>query len=198
MPFPVFIVCFFLAKDACAQIYVKNILHDTVPVSFTGKLIDAYEYHDKAGLHVYLMTKIEVDKPAHKVSIFGFAYTRVNGTFVKDWEIKDFSDDDVLLYYEHTKIVDIDGDGIYEPVFVYELDPNDGMGSNWKVMVHYKNIKAVLRAHIPELDDDQYTETMDPSFNSMPPSIKKYVKNAWDAVAKEQKLRGTPWYKIGN
>ncbi|WP_295666705.1 M949_RS01915 family surface polysaccharide biosynthesis protein [uncultured Mucilaginibacter sp.] len=178
-----------------AQMFVKNILHDKIPVSYTGKAIDAYEYRDKAGLHIYLVTKIKQDKPINKVSIFGFAYTSINGVFVKDWEIKDFSDDDVLLYYEHTIIVDVDKDGIYETFFVYELDPNMGEGSNWKVMVHYKNIKAVLRAHIPELDSDNYTETMDKSFDTMPVPIKKIAKSVWDGVAKEEHLRGTSLYK---
>jgi len=193
--FLTFAASFFL-QTSRAQMYVKNILHDKIPVAYTGKVIDAYEYQDKAGLHIYLVTKIQQDKPLYKVSIFGFAYTSVNGVFVKDWEIKDFSDDDVLLYYEHTKIEDADKDGIYETVFVYELDPNMGDGSNWKVMIHYKNTKAVLRAHIPELDSDSYTETMDKSFDSMPASIKKFTKSVWDGVAKERHLRGTPWYKI--
>lgn len=183
-------------RQGKSQPYVKEILHSKVPVPYTGKLIDAYEFNDKAGLHLYLVTKIEEDKPAHKVSIFGFGYTQVNGSFVKDWEIRDFSDDDVLLHYPFTRIVDIDKDGIYETVFVYTLDPNDGMGENWKVMLHYKNKKYVLRVHIPELDEDEYKEVFDKSFDTIPPSIKKYILNLWNAVAKENHLRGTEWYEI--
>jgi len=186
----------FSVQESRAQNYVKEILHDKIPVQYTGKPIDAYEYKDKAGSHIYLVSKTEEDKPVHKVSIFGAAYTRVNGTFVKDWEIKDFSNDDVLLHYTFTRIIDIDKDGTDETLFVYELDPNNGLGSNWKVMVHYKNKKYVLRVHIPELDSDEYKEVYDKSFDTIPPSIKKYVTAMWNAVAKENKLRGTDWYEI--
>ena len=192
---PIFMLLFLPGK-VNAQVTAKDILHDKIPVPYTGKLIDAYQFNDKVGQHIYLVTKFEEDKPVHKVSIFGFGYTRVNGSFVKDWEIRDFSDDDVLLHYPFTRIADIDKDGVYETIFVYTLDPNSGLGANWKVMLHYKNKKYVLRVHIPELDNDEYTEVYDKSFDTIPPSIKKYVVALWNAVAKENELRGTEWYRI--
>src|SRR5258708_30150831 len=88
-----------------AQQYVKDIFHDKIPLSYAGKLIDAYEYKDKNGLHIYMVTKSEEEKPENKVTIVGSAYTLVNGNYVKDWSITDFSGLDVLFKYTYTKIV---------------------------------------------------------------------------------------------
>ncbi|MCR8558482.1 hypothetical protein KXD93_12570 [Mucilaginibacter sp. BJC16-A38] len=170
-----------------AQTYVKEILHDKVPVAFTGKLIDAYEFKDAAGLHLYILTKTE---ETSKVSIFGFGYTQHNGVFVKDWEIRDFSDLGILLRYTYTKIIDIDKDGLLESIFVYQLDPDRGDGSTWKMMVHYKNVKYVFRVHVPELDEDEYSVKWDKSFETLPKSVRKYLIDYWNMVADKEDLKG--------
>ena len=176
-----------------AQNYIKEILNQKIPVEYTGKPIDAYEFKDAGGVHIYLVSKL-VDST--KTAIFGYGYTKVNDKFVLDWKITDFSGDDVLLYYPYTKVVDIDKDGLMESIFVYQVDPHDGMGSTFKVMLHYKNKKYVLRVHIPELDDDEYTEKYDQSFNTLPSVVKKYIASYWNNVARHEHLRGTEWYEI--
>ena len=189
-----FILLVMCGLQSRAQNYVKEILHQKIPVEYTGKPIDAYEFKDAGGVHIYLVTKVE---DTTRITIFGYGYTKVNDKFVLDWKITDFSGDNVLLYYPYTKITDIDKDGLMESVFVYQVDPNDGMGSTFKVMLHYKNKKYVLRVHIPELDEDEYVETYDKSFNTLPPGIKKYIASYWNNVARHEHLRGTEWYEIG-
>lgn len=192
--FILFILLMMCGLQSRAQNYVKEILHQKIPVEYTGKPIDAYEFKDADGVHIYLVTKVE---DTTRITIFGYGYTKVNDKFVLDWKITDFSGDNVLLYYPYTKITDIDKDGLMESVFVYQVDPNDGMGSTFKVMLHYKNKKYVLRVHIPELDEDEYVETYDKSFNTLPPVIKKYIASYWNNVARHEHLRGTEWYEIG-
>ncbi len=192
--FILFILLMMCGLQSRAQNYVKEILHQKIPVEYTGKPIDAYEFKDAGGVHIYLVTKVE---DTTRITIFGYGYTKVNDKFVLDWKITDFSGDNVLLYYPYTKITDIDKDGLMESVFVYQVDPNDGMGSTFKVMLHYKNKKYVLRVHIPELDEDEYVETYDKSFNTLPPVIKKYIASYWNNVARHEHLRGTEWYEIG-
>jgi hypothetical protein len=189
-----FILLMMCGLQSRAQNYVKEILHQKIPVEYTGKPIDAYEFKDAGGVHIYLVSKVE---DTTRITIFGYGYTKVNDKFVLDWKITDFSGDNVLLYYPYTKITDIDKDGLMESVFVYQVDPNDGMGSTFKVMLHYKNKKYVLRVHIPELDEDEYVETYDKSFNTLPPVIKKYIASYWNNVARHEHLRGTEWYEIG-
>jgi len=189
-----FILLMMCGLQSRAQNYVKEILHQKIPVEYTGKPIDAYEFKDAGGVHIYLVSKVE---DTTRITIFGYGYTKVNDKFVLDWKITDFSGDNVLLYYPYTKITDIDKDGLMESVFVYQVDPNDGMGSTFKVMLHYKNKKYVLRVHIPELDEDEYVETYDKSFSTLPPVIKKYIASYWNNVARHEHLRGTEWYEIG-
>ena len=193
MPFKPRILVLLMAfslQQAKAQQYVKDIYHDKIPVDYPGKLRDAYEFKDAAGLHLYIVSKFEQEKPTNKVNIFGAGYTRVNGAFVKDWSITDFSGLDVVFKYNYTKVIDIDKDGIYETIFVYELDPNDGMGSTWKLMLHYKNKKYVLRVHVPSEDDDNYNVQLDKTFDALPKSVKKYVIDYWNAIADELDLKG--------
>jgi hypothetical protein len=185
------LAAFFFQKSD-AQMYVKDIFHEKIPVPYTGKPVDAYEYKDKNGLHIYLVTRTDQEKPENKVTIVGSAYTLVNGAYVKDWSITDFSGLDVLFKYTYTKIVDIDKDGVYETIFVYELDPNDGEGSTWKLMLHYKNQKYALRVHIPDLDEDKYTEKFDKAFDTLPPAVKKYVVDYWANIADEQLFKDGP------
>jgi hypothetical protein len=186
-----FTILFFLAllfsQLSNAQTYVKEILHAKIPVPYTGKLIDAYEFKDAAGLHLYILTKTE---ETSKVSIFGFGYTQRNGVFVKDWEIRDFSDLGILLRYTYTKIIDIDRDGLLESIFVYQIDPDAGEGSTWKMMVHYKNEKYVFRVHVPELDDDAYSVKWDKNFETLPKSVRKYLIDYWNMVSDKEKLKG--------
>ncbi len=187
-----FLFCLALSflQQGEAQMYVKDIYHDKIPVDYTGKLRDAYEFNDAAGLHIYIVTKTEEEKPVEKISIFGTGYTQVNGVFVKDWSISDFSGLDVLLEYNYTKVVDIDKDGTYETIFVYELDPNNGEGSTWKLLLHYKNKKYALRIHVPSDDGDKYSVQIDKTFDTLPKSVRKYVVDYWNAIASEQELKG--------
>ena len=182
-------VSFSLGK-AKAQVNVKDILRDKIPVPYTGKPVDAYQYKDAGGEHIYLVTETSVEKPESKVTIFGSGYSLVNGAYVKNWSITDFSDLDISLKYTYTKITDIDNDGLYETIFVYELDPNAGEGSTWKLMLHYKNQKYVLRIHVPDLDNDQYKVTFDKTFDTLPAVVRKYVVSYWNNIADEQQLKG--------
>ena len=174
-----------------AQQYVKDILNEKIPVPYQGKLLQAYEYKDNAGLHLLLLSKVKASL-GDKVTIYGTCYTQTNGAFAKDWSITDFSATNVLIYYTHTKIVDIDNDGIYETLFVYQLNAYEQAGE-WKVMLHYKNQKYAVRVHIPgyateQLGWDKSTVVMDKTFDTIPPSVKKYVADYWNDVADRNDL----------
>src|ERR1700761_6910958 len=81
-----------------AQNYVKDIRLQHIPVEYTGKPIDAFEFKDAGGVHIYLVTKVTADD---LITIYGYGYTQVNGKYMLDWKITDFSDDDVLLHYPY-------------------------------------------------------------------------------------------------
>mgnify|MGYP001549725567 CR=1 FL=1 len=171
-----------------AQMYVKVIrANDTVPVNgviplkYEGKVEECYEYKDAAGLHLFLATSTADGK-----NFFGTCYSQVNGTYVQDWQIKDYSSESVDMADDYTKIVDIDHDGIYENIFIYTYwtAKNKFVGATWKLMLHYKNKKYAVRAYEPDSDDDEPDLTMDKSFDELPKAVKAYVRHYWDALAK--------------
>jgi hypothetical protein len=185
----IFIIAMLSLQDSKAQMYVKDILNDKIPVAYTGKLLQAFEYKDNAGLHLFLLSR---KKEQYKVTIYGSCYTQINGSYVKDWGLTDFSDQNLLVYYTHTKIVDIDDDGIYENIFVYQLKPDEQSG-DWKVMLHYKNQKYAVRAHIPRFGEEQFgadksSLISDKSIEALPSSVKKYVMDYWNDVADRNEL----------
>jgi hypothetical protein len=177
-------------KKSKAQLSINTIqANDTVPpkapipVKYEGLVQECYEYKDAAGQHLLLATATGGGK-----NFFCTAYTQVNGNYVQDWQIKDYSSLAVAMADDYTKIVDIDKDGIYETIFIYEYPEEKSKygGTNWKLMLHYKNKKYAVRAHEPDSDYDEPDLTMDKSFDTLPKSVKAYVRNYWDKLAKDQ------------
>ena len=180
-------ILIFSLQKSLAQMYLKDIPKSKIPVPHTGDVYNAFEFKDAAGLHFYLVTQTDKEK-----NLFGTCYTQVNGNYIKDWEIKDYSSL-AVDFMDYTKIVDIDKDGIYETIFVYRLPTENNHnygGYTWKLMLHYKNKKYALRAHVPDLDGDEYDATLDKSFDTLPKSVKKYVIDYWNKIAEEQDFKG--------
>lgn len=183
-----------IAQQSNAQMYVKAIqANDTVPpkapipVKFEGKVQECYEYKDAAGQHLLLATVTGEGK-----NFFCTAYARVNGAYMQDWQIKDYSELSVGMADDYTKIVDIDNDGIYETIIVYSYwteKPNEKfVGTSWKLLLHYKNKKYAVRAYEPDSDYDEPELKMDKSFDALPKGVKAYVTRYWDQLAKDQRF----------
>lgn len=154
-----------------------------IPIKFEGKAQECYEYKDAAGQHLFLATTTGKGK-----NFFGTVYTLVNGTYVQDWQIKDYGEISVDMADACTKFVDIDKDGVYETIFVYsywtEKPKEKFVGTTWKLMLHYKNKKYAVRAYEPDSDFDEPELVMDKSFDTLPKAVKVYVTDYWDNLAK--------------
>jgi hypothetical protein len=177
-------------QQAGAQMYIKVLqandtvpVKGTIPVKFEGKVQECYEYKDAAGLHLFLATATVGGK-----NFLATAYTLVNGTYVQDWQIKDYSSLEVGMADDYTKIVDIDKDGIYETIIVYQYptENNKYNGTTWKMLLHYKNKKYAVRGHQKDSDYDHPEVTMDKSFDTLPKSVKDYVIRYWNKLANDQ------------
>ena len=179
---------FVFASLTCfAQHSYRELNYDSIPVPFTGKLIDAYQMKDKAGDHIFLVTKTENPQKDSTI-LYGYKFTKNKGRYVRKWLITD-AGSQVLLYFKYTRIIDLDKDGIYETVFVYQLNPDLAEGSEWRVMIHSKDKKFVLRAHVPEMDYDRYKVTFDKAYQHAPLSIRNFAGTYWNKIAKEQQLK---------
>jgi hypothetical protein len=164
----------------------RELEYSKIPVDFTGDVIDAYEIKDKEGEHLLLITK-KIDTVLYKTNIVGAKYTKTHSGFIKKWEVTDHADE-IALHFPFTRIEDIDKDGRFETVFTYQLNPNTVEGSDWKVILHHKNKKYKLKAHVPELDFDKYKVTLDKSFDNAP-ILKSYIKIYWAKIVKMKSLK---------
>jgi hypothetical protein len=176
-----------ISNSIYSQNSFRELEYSKIPVPFTGKVIDAYEIKDKDGQHLLLITK-KIDSVLFETSIVGAKYSKTQSGFIKRWEVKDRADE-IAFHFPYTRIVDIDKDGRFETVFTYQLNPDDGEGSDWKVILHYNNKKYVLRAHVPVLDFDKYKVTLDKSFDKSPKQLKSYIKNYWAIIVKMKDLK---------
>jgi hypothetical protein len=164
-------------RETSAQMYVKQITADKLPMPYTGQVLEAREFRDALGLHYYVATDVKSDKMD---SLFVRCYTKTGEGYVQDWQIRDFSPYGIT-YETWLKITDVNKDGIYETAFAYRVEGdvlNHGM-LTIKLMLHYKNIKYAIRnvAHYGS-DDDQVT--MDKSFDTLPKSVKAFAINMWN------------------
>jgi len=182
---------FFLFHRTDAQMSVQNIAHLIIPVSYKGQLIDAYELEDRAGRHIFLATHIRSNKAD---SLFVRYFTLVNGTFVQDWQIKDFSRYGLVTLFTVTKFADIDGDGVFETLFAYRLEGdmlNKGI-LTIKAMLFYTNKKYAIRGQAHYGSNDPGTAVMDSEFDTIPLAIKKYAIRFWNSLSDFEILKNIP------
>ncbi len=167
---------------ANAQMAVQNIEHDNKPVSFKGELLDAYKIEDKAGVHIFVASHVQAGSID---SLFVKYYTRLNNTWKEDWQIKDFSNKVVATLYTVTKFADIDGDGVFETLFAYEVadDFKPGSAMTRKAMLFYKNKKYAIRGQFHVGSDSNGTAVLDKDFDTIPFSFKKYTIGYWNELS---------------
>jgi hypothetical protein len=165
-----------------AQLSVQNIEHDNKPVSFKGDLIDAYKIEDKAGVHIFVASHVQAGSID---SLFVKYCTLVNSTWREDWQIKDFSNKVVASLYTVTKFADIDGDGVFETLFAYEVadDFKPGGIMTRKAMLFYKNKKYAIRGQFRVGSDGSGTAVLDKDFDTIPFAIKKYAIGYWNELS---------------
>ena len=154
--------------------------YGNIPVKYVGTVIDAYEMQDLDGTHLYLVTKF-ISK---QTEIRGFKYSKSDTGYKLVWQIKD-QGNEIAFHFPYTKFIDIEKDGRLETIFVYQINPGNADGSNWKIILHHKNRKYVLRAHVPEMDYDKYSV----SIAVAPSNIKKYLAKYWQLIVKEKDLK---------
>jgi len=175
----VLLICLVVFSMQCvsAQLYVKKITAEKIPVPYAGKVLEAYEYSDAAGLHYYLATDVKTNKMD---SLFVRCYTKTDTGFRQDWQIRDFSPYGIT-YETWLRITDIDKDGIYETVFAYRVEGDVLKHGDLviKLILHYKNQKFAIR-NWTHYGNDENKLTMDQSFNTLPKQVKAFAVNLWN------------------
>jgi hypothetical protein len=170
----------FTVYQCCAQKHVRVIwaddsihIHGSIPVKYTGKVLECYQYHDKTGTHILLTTSTVLGK-----NLFARCYIRINNRWVQEWQIKDAANFDWVITDEETKIADIDHDGIFETIVVYSLIFKTGNPVySVKAKMRFKNENYDASIYQGEYRDDEPILNMGVSFYQAPEPIKTYVEN---------------------
>jgi hypothetical protein len=179
---PLICFTFFGFTQVDAQMSVQNIAHDKIPVNYKGELDDAYKIEDKGGVHIFVASHMQA---GNVDSLFVKYFTQSSNNWKEDWQIKDFSNKVAASLYTVTKFADIDGNGVFETLFAYEVAEDFAPGSimTRKVMLFYKDRKYAIRGQFHEGADDSGTVVMDKDFDTIPFAVKKYTIGYWNELS---------------
>lgn len=161
-----------------------------IEYSHEPKLIQTWK--DKSGEHIIIITEVgkgDFFTPTWRSEILVEEWTKRNDIFCKVWKIWDFSDNfySKVSYIENSlNITDLDGDGVCETSFFYEINPDGLDPLVLKCMFHVNERKLAIRGKIPKHLDDaaRYEMRIDDTFNDYNPAYKKYATSKWDDLCK--------------
>lgn len=174
-----------LSKEESAQIttdFIKKQLNIQFPVW------KAYKCEDQNGTSYLLLTENTdtTDTKGDTISrmLKAIKILEVAGTFVKEWEINDFTLIDPKINYNESAIWfwtkycsmdDLDKDALIDPIIVYGTAAGNGISDGRiKIVTIYKGKKIVIRHQNSNLDFFRKTQ-IDADFYSMPTSIQEKV-----------------------
>lgn len=160
---------------------------------YKGTPVAGATWTDANGENVVLVTETSVDeKPGpygHLLSkeLYAYHYIMKDGSGDELWKIQDFVNDcdfDLALSYvpESLSITDLDGDGIAESTFMYNLScKSDVTPDDLKLMMHENKNKYALRGYtyIKSINGGGDYK-VDKAFNDAPASFLEYAKKQWE------------------
>ena len=145
-----------------------------------------YEYEDKAGLHLIVMTEraseCSYDQfPNPKDSIQAFCFHQRNGRWNLLWSFADHieNDEDDRCYPEYTishwtkyfEVKDYNRDGLVDPIMVYGSFVTSSIHNRrTRILVFYKGEKRILRHAESNYDFERITYVV-PEFYGLPTGI---------------------------
>ena len=136
------------------------------------------------------MTDINKKSEEREQRMFAYNYVSDgNNGYKLLWKIEDFSDsycDVAAKSLPGTlEIIDVDGDGIAESLFIYKLEGRcDVSPMAVKLMMHSSSTKLVIRGTTIVNPGGGQTyggeKNFDTAFNSAPKEFKSYASKKWD------------------
>jgi hypothetical protein len=164
-------------------------------LKYTGKLIKAHVWSDKAGTHYLIRSQTAEAKPTFLFT----AFLEKNGTFTQEFQAKDFpkSKTGAVVFIENLyNISDLDADGLDEVFFAYVCTdkpiPENGSMPNatnydYKLLLFSKGKKYAVRALDKRLNlaaaldlNANAEPTFDEAFNTAPAFFKGFASLLWD------------------
>ena len=152
-----------------------------------------YNYTDKAGKFYIVLTEKNdgtKDSDTLHTKIKAACLKNNAGKLEKSWEINDFvtlvTDADyeqtIWFWTKYSSFIDIDKDGIVEPVIIYGTNGYNGYDDGRiKILIFYKGEKIAIRHQNSVFDEGRNTE-VDAKFYKLPESIQNHVKKTMKTI----------------
>jgi hypothetical protein len=101
------------------------------------------------------------------------------------WQIRDFSKDCMSVQpADSLRVVDVDGDGVAETGFFYEIIGDGADPYALKFLLHYKDGKYAIRGRIPRDEASRYEKESDPSLLRLPAAVRAYAEGQWEGFVR--------------
>lgn len=166
----------------------------------------AYEYTDKAGKHLIVMTQNSIDCKVGKDcydAIKAFCYAHNGGTYDLEWRMRDFilpkgngasKEYSISFWTEYLKLNDYDGDGFVEPIIVYgTFGLNQRSDGRIKILTYHLGKKRAIRHQNGVYDSDRSTQ-VDEKYYRLPKKIQTGVRKIMEEItAKEHGIFPSNW-----
>ncbi len=161
----------------------------TRDLAYEGRITDGAKWADANGENTLLVTERKQvrgqDDSVH--FIYGYLYAERDGSTRLLWKIQDSAEN----YCDNGKgltspidVRDIDGDGVAENMFVYNIAGGcDVSPIPYKLLMHSGEKKLAIRGtNSVEVPDyrERGAKNFDAAFNSSPPEFRKAAADFWD------------------
>ncbi|HLT24491.1 MAG TPA: hypothetical protein VK004_05145 [Ignavibacteria bacterium] len=150
---------------------------------YKGKPVEAASWTDSNGDNLVIITESGSSSDAE---LYGYHFIMDGNSGEELWKIQDFVKDcefDLRLNYvpESLSITDLDGDGIGESTFLYNMScKSDVSPDDLKLMMHENDNKYALRGYTYISSVDAGGDyKVDPAFNNAPAEFKDYAIQMW-------------------
>lgn len=150
---------------------------------YKGKPVEAASWSDSNGDNLVIITESGGSSDAE---LYGYHFIMDGNSGDELWKIQDFVKDcefDLRLNYvpESLSITDLDGDGIGESTFLYNMScKSDVSPDDLKLMMHENDNKYALRGYTYIASVDAGGDyKVDPAFNNAPAEFKDYAIQMW-------------------
>lgn len=177
--------------------FEKNNLPSSI--KYKGKIVEGASWTDKNGDNILIITQTDVrniNADEREQYLYAYHYVNYDDGYSQLWNITDFvksyCDVDAKYYPGTLEIEDVDGDGIAETLFCYELDDRcDVSPLDVKLIMHKGDTKLVIRGTIGFDPYDGHKtkgeKNFDNAFKNVSPSLKDYASEKWDEFVSNYK-----------
>ena len=160
-------------------------------LEYKGKFLDAIKYDDKNGTNYVIISEVksgEYGKEGYSDVLFGCCFSGEGQNFKKLWEIQEASGivSEIDYIKGSLKAVDIDNDGVFENIFLYQKSGDGASAIPLKLMLHSGAKKYPIRGEYcseKEVCGDYSKMRVGDEFNTAPSGFKSYAVNYWNKIS---------------